>query len=67
MATRSFPKSPEHLPSIDRRCFLASAALATTASITAIANPTGTTLAETLQPSLPPSEVPDRECFRQHR
>ncbi len=58
MATRSFPKSSEHMRSLDRRRFLASAALATTASITAVVNLSETALAETVQPLLPPSEVP---------
>ncbi len=58
MATRSFPKSSEYLRSLDRRRFLTSAALATTASITAVVNPAQTTLAETAQPLLPPPEVP---------
>ncbi len=58
MAKRSFPKSSEYPPSLDRRRFLASAALATTASIAAAINPAETTLAETVQPLPSPSEVP---------
>ncbi len=53
-----FPNSPEHPPSIDRRRFLTSAALATTASVVPIVKPAETALAETSHPLPPPSEVP---------
>ncbi len=53
-----FPNAPEHRPSIDRRRFLTSAALATTASVVPVAKPTETTLAETVQPLSPATEVP---------
>ncbi len=58
MAIRSIPNSSEHLPSIDRRRFLASAALASTASITAVMNPAEATLVQAAQPLSPPPEVP---------
>ncbi len=58
MAKRSIPNRSEHLPSLDRRRFLTSAALATTASITTVVNPAETTLAEMSQPLPQHPEVP---------
>ncbi len=52
------PRRSENPPSIDRRSFLTSAALATTASITAVVKPAQATLVQTEQPLPPLRQVP---------